>query len=617
MYTIPKKIMGFFFALCMVGSSFNVRILADGTKDYTDFGKISIKDGNGQLISGDTEAKTSDQFTMEINDIDFDDDENTMTISMPSELKLMDGAQLQNENGGSDGTASVAGNTVTVTKPDTKEKESPADDEEDFDDEDQSDSEDTEEDEDEDVRENEELNEGMPDDSEDPGEDDESVGVDPVRYKSDEIEEDEDDSNYTLFVSFYVKADVDLSGHTFHYKQETVTVKGQIKWKNDSESDRPKQVSLKLENDKDAKTKTAKVRGSGWKFAFANLPKYDADITPIAYSLDEDAISVDGYTENIDRNENAYTITMTKKESGDKSSKDKTRTTYNITTSSDDNGTIDSSKTVESGEDVTIKYKAKEGYEVDSVKVNGNAIDDKSGSYTFKKVTEDQTIEVTFREIPTKKVRTSTLSKDSIVYKARFSKNYHLKKDCTAFNVAKTEIRSLTLEEALRQGLKPCQKEFIDDGYSFKVPVVRKRYRRVTTTVSGTKTWDDNNNANKKRPDSIIVYLYYGRGADDRVAYIITGSDRDNTWTYTFTGLPKYNADGKEIQYAIREQALTYYDGTVKGYDLTNTYNGRSKKGTIRVDTGEETGAGMYIGLLVVAAAAIVVIVVWRKKSSK
>lgn len=71
---------------------------------------------------------------------------------------------------------------------------------------------------------------------------------------------------------------------------------------------------------------------------------------------------------------------------------------------------------------------------------------------------------------------------------------------------------------------------------------VRKTERTVT------KIWDDNNNNDNKRPDSIQVQLYAdGWKVDEAVTL-----NEANHWTYTWKNLNKYE-DGKEIQYTVEE----------------------------------------------------------------
>ena len=55
----------------------------------------------------------------------------------------------------------------------------------------------------------------------------------------------------------------------------------------------------------------------------------------------------------------------------------------------------------------------------------------------------------------------------------------------------------------------------------------------------------------------------------------VTLNERNN-WQHTFEGLKKKNTDGSEIQYTVKEDAITNYDSSIKGdmengFTVTNT----------------------------------------------
>lgn len=88
-------------------------------------------------------------------------------------------------------------------------------------------------------------------------------------------------------------------------------------------------------------------------------------------------------------------------------------------------------------------------------------------------------------------------------------------------------------------------------------------------SVSGTKTWNDNNNQDGKRPASITVNLLKnGTKVDSKTVT----PDVSGAWTYSFSGLDKYNADGTEITYTVSEDSVDGYTSTVTGTNITNSY---------------------------------------------
>ena len=86
------------------------------------------------------------------------------------------------------------------------------------------------------------------------------------------------------------------------------------------------------------------------------------------------------------------------------------------------------------------------------------------------------------------------------------------------------------------------------------------------TSVSGTKTWKDNNNQDGIRPSSITVNLL----ANGQQVASKTVSASDN-WQYSFDNLAAY-ANGQKITYTVTEDAVAGYTSTVDGYNVTNNH---------------------------------------------
>ncbi|WP_142758325.1 Cna B-type domain-containing protein [Streptococcus acidominimus] len=111
--------------------------------------------------------------------------------------------------------------------------------------------------------------------------------------------------------------------------------------------------------------------------------------------------------------------------------------------------------------------------------------------------------------------------------------------------------------------------EDVPDGYTKTVEGyhLTNTYSPEVTEVSGTKNWDDANNQDGKRPDSITVHLL----ANGQKVASKTVTAADN-WSYHFGNLAKYTA-GQLVTYAIVEEAVSSYQARVDGYDLTNSYS--------------------------------------------
>ncbi len=93
--------------------------------------------------------------------------------------------------------------------------------------------------------------------------------------------------------------------------------------------------------------------------------------------------------------------------------------------------------------------------------------------------------------------------------------------------------------------------------------------------ISGSKSWDDNNNQDGKRPDSITIRLY----ADGEEIKTATVTEAEG-WAWSFTDLDKYS-NGKEIVYTITEDTVAEYEATVNGYDVTNTHVPETREITV------------------------------------
>lgn len=86
--------------------------------------------------------------------------------------------------------------------------------------------------------------------------------------------------------------------------------------------------------------------------------------------------------------------------------------------------------------------------------------------------------------------------------------------------------------------------------------------------ITGTKTWNDADNAYGARPDVILVMLL--ANGEEKIG---TRASAETEWKYTFIQQPKHDADGNEVVYSIREEEVPGYDTTysAEGYDITNT----------------------------------------------
>jgi predicted metal-binding protein len=134
----------------------------------------------------------------------------------------------------------------------------------------------------------------------------------------------------------------------------------------------------------------------------------------------------------------------------------------------------------------------------------------------------------------------------------------------------------------------------LPDGYTSEVNgsaaagyIIKNSYTPETTTISGSKVWDDGGDQDGMRPESITVKLL----ADGSVAASQTVTAASQ-WTYTFVDVPVYK-NGKKIVYTVTENPVEGYKTSVDGYNITNTHTPETTQITVSKtwnDSGNQDG---------------------------
>ncbi|MGP1543790.1 MAG: Cna B-type domain-containing protein [Candidatus Fimenecus sp.] len=110
-----------------------------------------------------------------------------------------------------------------------------------------------------------------------------------------------------------------------------------------------------------------------------------------------------------------------------------------------------------------------------------------------------------------------------------------------------------------------------DTVYTLNVVNGELTYKKIKNTKNPkisktvTKTWNDSDNQDGKRPDRIKVTLYAN---GEKVTEVEV--TKENGWKHTFADLPKYK-DGQEINYTVKETPVEGYQTAVNGMDITNS----------------------------------------------
>ena len=271
------------------------------------------------------------------------------------------------------------------------------------------------------------------------------------------------------------------------YKPETIKISGQKKWDDAENQDgkRPNAVRVKILKGQDIVDVQEVTAANGWKYESNPLPKYAAG-QEIAYTVAEEAVS--GYTSKVDG--------------------------YNITNS----------------------------YTPETVKVSGQKKWDDAENQDGKRPAS---------------VKVKILNGDTVVDE----------QNVTSANDWKYESKALPKYAAGQEITYTVSEEAVP-GYTSKIEGynITNSYTPETTTVSGSKTWEDGDNQDGKRPASITVNLL----ADGQKVNTQTVSEAEG-WSYNFTGLPVYK-DGQRITYTVTEEAVPGYSTNLNGYNITNSY---------------------------------------------
>ena len=100
--------------------------------------------------------------------------------------------------------------------------------------------------------------------------------------------------------------------------------------------------------------------------------------------------------------------------------------------------------------------------------------------------------------------------------------------------------------------------------------VITNAHVPAVSDINVEKIWNDSNNKDSVRPESIVVELLA-----DGVKVNETTLSEGNDWKYTFKDLPVYN-EGKLIKYAVGEVEIANYTANITqidgGFVITNTH---------------------------------------------
>lgn len=325
---------------------------------------------------------------------------------------------------------------------------------------------------------------------------------------------------------------------------------------------------------------------NNWTETFEGLYKYFKEGTPIQYTIDEEAVG--GYEKEISEKDNLITITNTHAPEkldlivnvvwNDANNQDGYRPDTTTIHMSGTDGTQDTKDFTKDSSWSSIVFKDLDRFK-DGTKIKYTVTEDEIPQYTTSIVANGNVVTVTNTHIPEITLRNISViwednddqdgirpdavniklkGNDKLVDSSELNEDVKWKHSFTKLPVRENgnEI-SYTAEENEIPGYTTTI-EKTDTGYVFTNTHIPE-----TVTVTVDKVWDDSENQDGLRPDSIDVIL---TGSDGNT-YNATISEKDN-WTYIFANLPKYFNDGTLVEYSLQEVETDGYAGTVtKGTD--------------------------------------------------
>lgn len=325
---------------------------------------------------------------------------------------------------------------------------------------------------------------------------------------------------------------------------------------------------------------------NNWTETFDGLYKYFKEGTPIQYTIDEEAVG--GYEKEISEKDNLITITNTHAPEkldlivnvvwNDANNQDGYRPDTTTIHMSGTDGTQDTKDFTKDSSWSSIVFKDLDRFK-DGTKIKYTVTEDEIPQYTTSIVANGNVVTVTNTHIPEITLRNISViwednddqdgirpdavniklkGNDKLVDSSELDEDVKWKHSFTNLPVRENgnEI-SYTAEENEIPGYTTTI-EKTDTGYVFTNTHIPE-----TVTVTVDKVWEDGENQDGLRPDSIDVIL---TGSDGNT-YNATISEKDN-WTYIFANLPKYFNDGTLVEYSLQEVETDGYAGTVtKGTD--------------------------------------------------
>jgi hypothetical protein len=399
---------------------------------------------------------------------------------------------------------------------------------------------------------------------------------------------------YTSSITRNGKSFTLINTHVDETKNITITKA----WNDENNQDglRPKSITAVV-NGSDGSARFVQLfESQNWTTSLNNLPKYK-NSTEVQYTVKENAIS--GYETEIKQTGDSYTITNTHAPAvvtvsvvkiwDDENNQDGIRPSLiQVTLTGSDGSTHNAAITKNDG--WTYQFKDLPQYK-NGVKIDYTLQEADSNPYTYEivKGSDGYSFTITNNYVPAAvNVPVTTIWNDDnnrdgiraketvITLQGSNGKVYqHIVTDKDSFATVFEDVPKF-FDEGKEVVYTVTQNEV--DGYTTNVANTDKYTFQITNThepeklaKTVTKVWDDNNNQDGLRPNTLRIAL---TGTDG--TYIEKNLSAANNWTETFEGLYKYFKEGTPIQYTIDEEAVGGYEKEISEKDnlitITNTH---------------------------------------------
>lgn len=313
---------------------------------------------------------------------------------------------------------------------------------------------------------------------------------------------------------------------TNSYTPETTKVKVTKVWEDNNNQDgvRPTSITVQLLADGDVRktaTITPDAAGNWTTYTFEGLPVYKDHGTPIEYSVQETQVAEYDKPSIKGNAEQGFTIT-------NRRTPDTTQVT--VTKKWADDNDRDGKRP----DEITVQLLKKDG---------DKWVEVKDQTATIKPDAEGNWTSYTFTALP---------------------KNENGK----PIEYSVKEVLDADTDELYDSILTGD----MENGFT-----ITNTYKPETIDLEGSKTWDDANDQDGIRPESITVHLY-ADDAEEPVQTLEVKPDDSGNWKWKFENLHKYRDGGTAIQYTVKEEAVEGYDAKVDynkadgSHTLTNTH---------------------------------------------